>query len=62
MLKYGRRIGISAETVGAVRIARIARQLRCLPSQVRSERAEDIEVFMKIEEIEAEQEREKNNQ
>lgn len=58
MLKLGRRLGISADTVRAVNTARIAKQLRCLPSQLRDERAEDIEVFMKIEAIEAELERE----
>lgn len=62
MLKLGRRLGISADTVEAIKISRIAKQLHCLPSQVRAERIDDIETFMKIEEIEAEQEREKNNQ
>lgn len=62
MLKYGRRLGISADTIQAIKVARIAKQLRCLPSQLRDEREEDIAVFMKIEEIEAEQERERNNQ
>lgn len=61
MLKLGRRLGISSETVEAVNVSRIAKKLHCLPSQVRAERADDIEVFIKIEAIEAELEKQNNN-
>lgn len=62
MLRFGRRLGISADTIETVKIARIAKSLHCLPSQVRAERADDIETFMQIEEIEKEKATQENNQ
>jgi len=61
MLKYERRLGISADTIDAVKIARLSQRLRCLPSQIRDERADDIEVLLKIEAIDQEKSQEANS-
>lgn len=60
MLRLNRRLGISNETIEAVKVARIAKALNCLPSQVRAERADDIEVFMKVEQLDRENEAKHN--
>lgn len=55
MIRLGRRTGISVDTIETVKVARIAKTFRCLPSEVGEQRADYIEAFMLIEEIEAEQ-------
>ena len=61
MLRHGRRLGISADTLEAVKIARLSRQLNVLPSQVRAERADDIEIFELVSHLDDERQR-KNDQ
>jgi hypothetical protein len=62
MLRFKRRLGISAETIFCVKVARIAKKMRCMPSQILDEKADEIEAFMMIDEIERENAEKENNQ